>query len=101
MSAAKGDEVFFHHNGQPKSGKVVAAGKHGCHVDEECGARHKLKWNQVAGHKKRAPQTYKVQEEGEDGVIVANSSGRRRLVRIPPEARAEQLHLEQPAKPKK
>jgi hypothetical protein len=94
VSANKGDEVFFHHKGEPKSGRVLCTGKHGCHVEDGEGARHKLKWGHIAGHKKRAPQTYKVQEEGEDGLIVADDAGRRRLVRIPPEARAEQLQLE-------
>jgi len=90
--ANKDDEVFFHHKGVPKSGKVLCAGKHGCTVDHE-GTKHKLKWEHVAGHKSRAPQNYKVHEHGEDGLIVADDSGKRRLVRIPPEARAEQLEL--------
>lgn len=90
--ANKHDEVYFHHNGEPKSGKVLSAGKHGCVVDHQ-GTRHKLKWQHVAGHKSRAPQTYKVEEEGEAGLIVTDDKGKRRLVRIPPEARAEQLQL--------
>ncbi len=93
MMAQKDDEVYFHHNGTPKSGKVLCAGKHGCMVDHE-GTKHKLKWEHVAGHKSRAPQTYKVEEEGEDGLIVSNAKGHRRLMRVPPEARAEQLQLE-------
>lgn len=101
MKAAKDDEVFFHHNGVPKSGKVLCAGKHGCHVKDTEGKQHKLRWEHVAGHKKRAPQTYKVQEEGEDGLIVADGAGQRRLVRIPPEARAEQLQLGPQSPPKK
>jgi hypothetical protein len=100
MMASKDDEVYFHHNGQPKSGKVLCAGKHGCTVDHE-GTTHKLKWQHVAGHKKRVPQNYRVEEQGEDGLIVADDKGRRRLVRIPPEARAEQLQLEAQALPKK
>ena len=97
MSASKDDEVYFHHKGTPKSGKVICTGKHGCTVD--CGGeQHKLKWEHLAGHKKRAPQRYKVVEEGEDGIIVEDVSGKRRLVSIPPEARAERLEL---AKPKK
>lgn len=94
MMANKDDEVFFHHKGTPKSGKVLAAGRHGCHVAEKDGTKHKLKWQHVAGHKSRAPQNYEVHEEGEDGLIVADEKGRKRLVRIPPEARAEQLQLE-------
>jgi hypothetical protein len=97
MSASKDDEIYFHHKGMPKSGKVLCTGKHGCTVD--CGGeQHKLKWEHLAGHKKRAPQRYTVVEEGEDGIIVQDASGKRRLVAIPPEARAERLEL---AKPKK
>lgn len=97
MKASKDDEVYFHHRGEPKSGKVLCAGKHGCTVD--CGGeQHKLKWEHLAGHKKRAPQRYTVVEEGEDGLIVQDASGKRRLVSIPPEARAERLQLSKPEK---
>lgn len=90
--ASPGDEVYFHKAGQPFSGKVVCAGKHGCTV-EHGGKQHKVKWEHVAGHKKRAPQRYTVVEEGEDGIIVQDASGKRRLVSIPPEARQEQLTI--------
>lgn len=92
MSAERGDEIFFHHKGQPKSGKVLCVGAHGCTVKsgEE---QHKLKWEHIKGHKKRAPQHYKVLEDGEDGMIVQNQHGRRKLLAIPPEAKAEQLEL--------
>ena len=93
VSANCGDEVYFHRAGQPVSGKVVAAGRHGCTVDHG-GKHHKLKWEHLVGHKKRAPQRYTVLEEGEDGLIVADGTGRKRYVGIPPEARAEQLALE-------
>ena len=100
MSVAyPGDEVFFHHNGVPKVGKVLCAGKHGCTVDHE-GTKYKLKWDHLAGHKSRAPQTYKVMEHGEDGLIVENQHGHRRYLAIPPEAKAEQLQVDQPAKKK-
>ena len=86
------DEVFFHHREGPRSGKVVATGRHGCTV-EHGGKQHKLKWEHLAGHKKRAEQRYTVVEEGEDGIIVQDKLGKRRLVTIPPEARAERLAL--------
>lgn len=92
VHASKDDEIYFHKGGQPVSGKVLCAGKHGCTV-EHGGQQHKVKWEHVAGHKKRAPQRYTVVEEGEDGHIVQDSSGKRRLVMIPPEARQEQLVL--------
>ena len=93
MSASTGDDVYFHKAGKPVSGKVLCAGKHGCTVEHE-GAQHKLKWENVAGHKKRAPMRYKVVEEGEDGIIVEDDNGNRRLVSIPPEARNERLKLD-------
>ena len=92
MSANVGDEVYFHHKREPKSGKVLAVGKHGCTV-EHGGQQHRLKWEHLAGHKTRAPQRYTVVEEGVDGLIVADHTGRKRLVNIPPEARAEQLEF--------
>lgn len=90
--AYPGDEVFFHHSGQPKCGKVLSTGKHGCTVEHD-GKQHKLKWEHLAGHKKRAPQQYKVLDHGEDGMIVENQHGQRRFLSVPPEARAERLGL--------
>lgn len=91
--AYKDDEVYFHKGGQPCCGKVLSAGKHGCIVEHE-GQRHKLKWQNVAGHKKRTQQNYTVVDEGEDGIIVQDASGRRRLVSIPPQARQERLAVD-------
>lgn len=93
--AYPGDEVFFHHKGEPKVGKVLAVGRHGCTVEHEK-TRHKLKWEHVAGHKSRAPQTYTVEHHGEDGMIVKNQHGKRRYIQIPPEARQEQLAVDGP-----
>ena len=91
MNAYPGDEVYFHKAcGTPVSGKVLATGKHGCTVEHE-GKPHKIKWDRVAGHKKRAQQRYTVVEEGEDGIIVQDATGKRRLVSIPSEARNERL----------
>lgn len=91
--AYRGDEVFFHKGGQPVSGKVLCTGRHGCTV-EHGGQQHKVKWEHVSGHKKRAPQRYHVLEHGEDGVIVRNQHGERRYIGIPPEARGERLVLD-------
>ena len=91
--AYAGDEVFFHKGGKPVSGKVLCTGKHGCMV-EHSGQRHKVKWHEVVGHKKRAMQRYHVIDQGEDGLIVSDSSGRTRYVGIPSEARGERLVLD-------
>lgn len=90
--AFKGDEVYFTRAGQPVVGKVAAFGKHGCTV-EHGGKRHQVKWEHVLGHKKRAVQRYHVADEGEDGMIVRDGSGRHHFVAIPPESREEQLEL--------
>lgn len=95
--AYPGDEVFFHHKGEPKVGKVLAVGRHGCTVEHEK-TRHKLKWEHVAGHKSRAPQNYTVEHHGDDGMIVKNQHGQRRFIQIPPEARQEQLAVDGPKK---
>jgi hypothetical protein len=96
--AYKGDEVFFHHKGKPKCGKVLSTGKHGCTVEHE-GEKHNLKWAHIAGHASRAKQDYKVLKHGDDGMIVENQDGHQRFIAIPPEARDEQLKLN--AAPKK
>jgi len=75
-----GDDLYYRH---PRlgavSGKVLAHGEHGCTL--ECGKqRHKVKWDNVLGHKKRSAQDYTVVDEGEDGLVVADAKGRRRYV---------------------
>jgi hypothetical protein len=87
--AFPGDEVFFHHKGQPKVGKVKCAGRHGCTVHDEDGDEHKLKWEHLAGFKMRSKQDYKVLHNGEDGVIVENQHGQRRYLGIPPDSKPE------------
>lgn len=90
--ADAGDEIFFYHKGQPLTGRVICAGKTGCTVEHD-GKQHRLKWHHVAGLKKRAPQSYRVLEHGEDGVIVEDRHGRRRYLGIPPESRSERPKL--------
>ena len=99
-----GDEVFFHHKGEPKVGKVLSTGRHGCTVEHEK-TRHKLKWEHVAGHKTRTKQDYTVEQHGDDGMIVKNQNGHKRYIAIPAEAKAEQYELQEktpiiPARPK-
>ena len=81
-----GDHIYVHHQGQPCTGVVQAHGRHGCTIAID-GQHHKVKWDKVLGHKKRAPLRYDVLEHGEDGMLVKDASGRRRFVKVPPEAR--------------
>lgn len=76
-----GDEVYFDHAAGPRAGRVLAHGRHGCTIECE-GRRHKVKWEKVLGHKKRSELHYDVLEEGEDGMIVADASGRRRFIGV-------------------
>lgn len=85
-----GDHIYVHHKGQPCTGRVLAHGKHGVtvHVD---GESHKVKWEQVLGHKKRAMQRYSVIDEGEDGMIVQDAGGRRKYIGTPNEAKEDPM----------
>lgn len=89
-TAYVGDEVYFHKAGAPLSGKVVATGRHGCTV-EHGGEHHRLKWEHVAGHKKRAQQRYNVVDHGEDGMIVQDGAGKRRYLAMPNEAKEDPM----------
>ena len=85
-----GDEIYVQHRAGPRSGRVVAHGEHGATVELD-GKHHKVHWKHVLGAKKRAVQHYNVVEEGEDGVIVEDSNGRRRFLNIAPEAREDKM----------
>lgn len=91
-SAIKGDEIFFNHGDAPCCGRVVAAGKHGVTVHHE-GKHHRVPWQGVLGHKKRAQQKVKIIHEGEDGVLVEDDDGKRRFVKIPEEAREDKYMI--------
>lgn len=74
-----GDDVFFHHEGQPTSGRVVCHGAHGCTIDHG-GEKRRVYWSDVLGHKARAQKQFEVLDRGDDGVIVRDQSGKRRFV---------------------
>lgn len=98
----RGDDVYFDCPSGPISGRVLASGKHGCTIECGKGRRHRVKWGKILGHKKRSEVSYNVVEEGEDGMIVTDSSGRRRFINIPaaehpsriPIGQAEAIHRE-------
>lgn len=76
------DEVYFRHPSGPKVGRVLSRGQHGCWV--ECdGARHQMRWADYHGHKTRVRSEVKVVDEGDDGLLVEDRSGRRRFVSDP------------------
>lgn len=85
-----GDHLYVHHQGQPCTGQVKAHGRHGVTVDID-GQHHKVKWDKVLGHKKRAMQRYAVVDQGEDGMLVEDGTGRRRFVATPNEAKEDPM----------
>lgn len=86
------DHVYFQHRAGPQAAQVKAVGKNGITVHHD-GKPHRVRWEHVLGHKSRAAQQYSVLEEGEDGMIVADTGGKRRYLNIPPEARGEKMVL--------
>ncbi len=85
-----GDEVYINHASGPLTGRVLAHGEHGCTV-ESGGKQHRVPWQHLLGHKRRARQEYHVEDEGEDGMIVRDRHGRRQFLAVPPEAREEKM----------
>lgn len=85
-----GDEVFFRHANGDRSGKVLATGRHGVTIHCD-GAHHKVKWECVHGHKRRAPQHYSIAEQGEDGHLVKDAAGIKRYIHVPNESREDPL----------
>lgn len=85
-----GDHVYVHHRGSPCTGRVLSHGAHGVtvHID---GRQHKVKWDKVLGHKRRAVQRYNIVDEGEDGMIVADAAGRRRYIATPNDAKEDPM----------
>jgi hypothetical protein len=78
------DEVYFRHHesGAPMVGRVLCRGAHGCFVDVE-GKRHKVRWEQLHGHKLKVSPVAKVVDQGLDGFIAESPGGHRRFVRDP------------------
>lgn len=85
-----GDHLYVHHKGQPCTGLVKSHGRHGVTV-EIGGQHHKVKWEHVLGHKKRALQRYSVVDEGEDGMLVQDGTGRRRFIATPNESKEDPM----------
>ena len=53
----------------------MCVGKHGATVDSE-GARYKVRWAHVLGHRERLMPAYEVVDRGEDGAIVRDDEGK-------------------------
>lgn len=85
-----GDHLYVQHRGQACAGIVQAHGRHGVTVDVD-GQPHKLKWDKVLGHKKRAEQRYEMIDDGEDGMLVKDHQGKQRYVAVPNEAKEDPL----------
>jgi len=84
------DEVFVDHASGPRVGRVIAHGKHGATIDID-GEQHRVPWARVLGAKKRAEKRYTIIDEGEDGMIVEDASGKRRFLHVEPDARTDRM----------
>lgn len=71
-----GDHVYFRHDSGPSHGRVLACGKHGVTVRHK-GERCPVRWGDVLGHRRRAKQSYRVVDRGEDGAIAEDDKGKR------------------------
>lgn len=76
------DDIYFRHAAGPKVGRVVAHGKHGATVHAD-GEHHKVRWENVLGHKVKVRPDVRVVDQGVDGMIVQDPAGRRRYVHDP------------------
>lgn len=76
------DEIYFKTAHGHSRGKVLAHGKHGATV--ECGGkRRRVKHEHIIGHKVRAQPELKVVDEGEDGFLAIDATGRKRFISDP------------------
>lgn len=79
--AQPGDHVFFQGGDGPMAGQVLCCGKHGATVVCEGGQQHKVRWDKVVGHKQRAQRQVTVVDQGEDGAICEDETGKRFYLR--------------------
>ncbi len=70
------DHVYFRHGADVRHGHVRACGEHGATINAD-GETHRVTWDRVMGHKKRAEIKVKVVDQGEDGAIVEDDKGNR------------------------
>lgn len=88
-----GDELYFHHDGQPFTGIVRAHGEHGATIELKGGGRHKMRWETYLGHKSRVTPAMNVVDQGEDGFVARDSHGRHRFVHDPLDEEGESAEL--------
>lgn len=74
MAVEVNDEVYFRHATGPMAGVIRSHGQHGAQIDCD-GVIHKVKWDNVLGHKKRVGYAARVLDQGEDGAIVQRENG--------------------------
>jgi hypothetical protein len=80
------DEVYFaDRDGTPMHGVVAAVGRHGATIDttDESGAKteHKVRFDKIIGHRKRAERRLKILDQGEDGAVCEDDTGARVFIR--------------------
>ena len=77
----RGDHVYVQHPDRgAMSGRVLARGRDGVTVECDQKQRHSITWDRVLGVKTRMLNRYRVVEQGGEGAILEDSSGRRRFL---------------------
>lgn len=82
VGVAMGDSVYYRHpdTGQAHHGIVAAIGVHGFTADSEEG-EHRVLWEGLLGHRRRAERKLTIVDRGEDGSIMEDENGKRVYVR--------------------
>lgn len=80
MTISRGDHIYFKGKDGPSAGEVICHGKHGATVTCAKGLKHKVKWDNMLGHKSRLNHRFTVEDEGEDGAILKRGDGKRVFV---------------------
>lgn len=80
------DEVYFaNQDGTPIHGVIAAVGKHGATIDvpgeDGAKAEHKVRFDRIIGHRKRAERRLKIIDQGEDGAVCEDETGARVFIR--------------------
>jgi hypothetical protein len=76
-----GDHVYAQHPEHgPLAVKVHCTGRDGFVAVCDEGKRHRLTYDTYLGHKSRALHRFQVRDQGEDGAIIADETGRRRYL---------------------
>lgn len=78
----QGDHIYIHHPAHgPMAVRVSAVGRDGITGRCDQGQRHQVAYDRVLGHRARMLQDWRVVDQGADGAILQDHTGKRRFLR--------------------